>query len=100
MTGGGRWKPPSSDVPPGERTEYLATVWSEHWATHERAWVTVAGRDTQELDRKIIEELGNVRSRGHRPVKTEMTIDGDEWIYEYDSTGHIERTFRNGDVAP
>jgi hypothetical protein len=100
VTGGGRWKPPSSEVPGSPRPEYLATLWTEHRATHERGMITVAASDAAQLDRRIVLELGNVRARGHRPVKTEMTIDGEEWIYEYDSTGHIERTFRNGDVTP
>jgi hypothetical protein len=100
VTGGGRWQPPSSEVPAAPPRDYLATVWSEHRATHERGYITVVGRDTADLDRKIVEELGNIRARNHRPVKTEMNIDGEEWIYEYDSTGHIERTFRNGEVTP
>lgn len=82
------------------RPDYLATLWSEHKATGERGWVTVSGTDERDLDRKIVEELGNIRVRGHRPVKTVLTHNGDEWIYEYDSSGHIERTFRNGEVTP
>lgn len=88
------------ELPKTDKPEFLATVTSEHPRTGDRGWVTVTGRDEGDLDRNVIEEIGNLRSRGHRPVKTEMHIDGHEWVYEYNTSGEIERIFHNGEVTP
>lgn len=96
-----RWSPPSFQLPDqGQKPHFLATVWTEHVATKERGMHSVTGRDEHDLDRKIQEEIGNGRSRGHRPVRTEMTIDGVDWTYEYADDGTIERVFENGEVTP
>lgn len=68
-------------------------------ATGSRAVRYVHGTD-ENLDSRIIDAIGMHRAAGQRIVKAEMTINGEEWIYEYDSTGHIERIFRNGAVTP
>lgn len=89
----------SFDFPKSDRPEFIATIWSEH-ANGERGLITITGRTQHELDQNVIEEIGNVRSRGHRPVKTEMKIGGDEWVYEYATDGTVELIHRNGSVQP
>jgi gamma-glutamylcyclotransferase (GGCT)/AIG2-like uncharacterized protein YtfP len=65
-----------------------------------RGTLEVTGRSVFELDKNIIEAIDELRVRDCKMVKTEMDIHGVEWVYEYDSTGHIERTFRMGEVVP
>lgn len=64
-----------------------------------RASMNVFGTK-ETLDNRIIDAIGVLRSAGKRMVKTEMSINGEDWVYEYDSTGHVERTFRLGEVTP
>lgn len=67
----------------------------------DRGTLTYTARSPHELDHRIIQAISELRSRACRMVKTELlTADGEEWIYEYDTTGHVERTFRFGDVTP
>jgi hypothetical protein len=67
--------------------------------TGTRGIMNVFGND-KTLDGNIVDAIGTLRAAGRKMVKTEMTINGEEWVYEYDSTGHVERTFMNGAVTP
>lgn len=67
--------------------------------TGTRGIMNVFGND-KTLDSNIVDAIGTLRASGRRMVKTEMTVNGEEWVYEYDSTGQVERTFRMGEVTP
>lgn len=70
-------------------------------ATGERGTRVVVAKTDTEMDRRIVTEIGTLRSRAYRMVKTEITDErGDEWLFEYDGTGHIMNIFCNGEVTP
>lgn len=61
----------------------------------------VVCRTDDELSHRITDEIGQVRDLGYRVVKTELTdARGEEWSYEYDTTGQITNVYRNGEVTP
>jgi YD repeat-containing protein len=92
-----RGKPVSTDT--AEADEPSAVITFQR-VTGMRDTVSVFGRDSRELDSEIIESLNEIRLRGHLIIKTEMTVHGEDWVYEYDEDGHVTRAFRNGDLTP
>lgn len=69
-------------------------------ANGDRRSLVLEARDSRSLDGMIVDRIGDIRAAGNRMVKTDLTIDGEQWTYEYDGTGHVERIFRNGEVTP
>lgn len=92
---GGPLSPPQPDQPrPTARLTY------EHPATAKRHELHLSGRDSGALDRLITAAVANVRDGGFRMVRTEMDVNGENWIYEYSPSGQVENIFRNGEVTP
>lgn len=94
---GPRWSGDLPDQP--DRPKPAATISYER-ANGDRRHLTLNADTTAELDRLIIARLPDLRAGGNRIVKTVLTFSGEEWTYEYNSVGEIERVFRNGEVTP
>lgn len=83
-----------------DRVKPTATITFERVNDGHRRMLMLTAQTTAELDRLIVARLPDLRAAGNKIVKTVMEINGEEWMYEYNSVGEIERVFRNGEVAP
>lgn len=91
---GGFPSQPDRDAPHG-------VITYEFTATGDRGVVSLTAGSPEQLDQMVVERLGTLYGPGKRIVKTQLFINGDEWVYEYDSTGrHVEHVFKNGEVTP
>lgn len=97
---GPRWRG-WPELPKDEEERPTATLTYVQAQTGKRQRLPVMGRDSRDIDRNIQSAIANIRAGGHRMVKTEMTVKGEEWVYEYNvMTGQIEHVFLNGEIAP
>lgn len=84
-----------------DRDKPHGVITYEFRATGDRGVISLTADTPAELDRKVVDRLGTLYGPDKRIVKTELFINGEEWTYEYDSTGrHVEHVFRNGEVTP
>lgn len=97
---GPRWRGWPDLPEQGDDGRPTAALTYETHHNGQRHTLSVDGRDSRDIDRKIVQAIGNIRAGGHRMVKTEMNVNGDEWTYEYDSTGQVQHVFRNGESTP
>jgi hypothetical protein len=83
-----------------DRVDMSAKITYEDSLGQRHYWWT-DGADERHLDHQIIDKLEILREEGLRIVKTEMTISGVDWTYEYDETGtHVVHLMRNGEDMP